>query len=143
MADTHLMIREYYRCFNERRFADAADLFTADAVIEHPPFGTARIGPDGYINAAQFCVAVFPDVQLQLMHVEQRGDTICEVDVIGSGTHLGVLDMGSLGVFKPDGVKSMLRIREVLEVRGGKFTYSSLSYDTQEFIARFRTKGDA
>ena len=143
MADTHLLIREYYRCFNERRFAEAGDNFTADALIEHPPFGTTRRGPDGYVEAAQFCISVFPDVQLQLIHVEQRGDTICEVDLVGTGTHLGVLDMGTLGVFKPTGEQSTLRIREMLEVRGGKFTYSSLSYDMQEFIARFRAKGDA
>ena len=143
MADTHLLIRDYYRSFNERRFADGGEFFTPDAVIEHPPFGTARIGPEGYVEAAQFCISVFPDVQLQLVHVEQRGDTICEVDLLGTGTHLGVLDMGSLGIFKPDGVKTTLRIREMLEVRGGKFTYSSLSYDMQEFLARFKPKGDA
>jgi hypothetical protein len=141
MFDAHLIIREYYKCFNERRLAEAADLFTLDAVIEHPPFGTARHGPEGYMEAAQFCLSVFPDVQLELVHVEQRGDTICEVDVLGTGTHLGVLDMGTLGVFKPSGEKTTLRIREMLEIRGGKFTFSSLSYDMQEFLAKFRAKG--
>ena len=136
MADTHLLIREYYKCFNERRFADAAEFFTDDAVIEHAPFGTTRRGPAGYIEAARFCTGILPDVQLQLIHVEQRGDTICEVDLVGTGTHLGDMDMGTLGVFKATGRKGTLRIREMLEIRGGRITYSSVSYDMQELIAK-------
>jgi predicted ester cyclase len=136
MTAAHLIIREYYTCFNERRFADAADLFTADASIEHAPFGPTRRGPAGYIEAAEYCVGAFPDVHLQLVHVEQHGDTICEVDVIGTGTHVGDMDMGSLGIFKATGRKGTLKIRELLEIRGGKITYSSVHYDMQDLIAK-------
>jgi SnoaL-like domain len=138
----HLLIREYYACFNERRFENAAELFTLDAVIEHPPLGRTRRGPDGYLDAARFCTAVFPDCRLQLLRVEQRGDTICEVDLLGTGTHLGDLDMGSLGVFKATGKPATLRIRELLEIRSGRITYSSLRYDMQEFVSKFGARAD-
>ena len=138
MSDAHLLIRDYYKCFNERRFADASELFSFDAVIEHPPYGQTRRGPRGYVDAATVCLAGFPDVQLQLLHVEQKGDTICEVDLLGTGTQAGDLDMGTLGVFKASGDTSTLRIRELLEIRGGKITYSNVSYDMQEFVTKFR-----
>jgi hypothetical protein len=32
----HLLIRAYYTCFNERRFANGADLVAEDGVLEHP-----------------------------------------------------------------------------------------------------------
>src|SRR5207245_11281590 len=96
---THLLIREYYTCFNERRFRDAADLFAADAVIEHPPFGPATRGGNGYMQFAQMWTGAFPDGTMTIDHVEQRGDTICEVDLVAVGTHTGDVDTGPSGIF--------------------------------------------
>jgi len=126
MADAHLLIRECYKCFNERRVADPAELFTHDAVIEHIPGGGICRAPEGYIESAQSCVAAFPDVQLQLAHVEQRGDAIVEVDLVGAGAHDGDWPMGTLGTFKATGSRKTVRIRKLLEIRGGKITFSSL-----------------
>ena len=98
---THMLIREYYACFNEHRFRDAADLFALDAVLEHQPFGPATRGGGGYLQFAQMWTDAFPDGTLTIDHVEQRGDTICEVDLVAMGTHAGDIDMGPFGVFKP------------------------------------------
>ncbi len=131
---THLLIREYYSCFNERRLRDAAELFAPDGVLDHTPFGKTQTGGDGYIRFAEMWIRAFPDGQLHIERVEQRGDTICEVDLIGTGTHQGDFDMGAYGFFKATGVKATLRCRELLEIRGGKITYSSLTVDVHDLI---------
>ena len=140
MPAAHLLIRQHYDCFNERRFADGADLFSEDCVLEHGPFGQRRHGRQGYLDLVNEWVKAFPDARLHIEHVEQRGDTICEVDLIGSGTHRGDFNMGGFGVFKASGVSATLRFRELLEIRGGRITYSSISFDPQNLIDQLGTK---
>ena len=130
----HLLIREYYACFNERRFADAADLFTEDAVLERRPFGTFRNGGDGYIQMAQRWVDAFPDAVARIDHVEQRGDTICEVDLVMTGTHTGDLDLPGHGLFKATGRTVSLRVSELLEIRARKITYGSISFGELDLV---------
>jgi len=134
MTDAHLLIREYYRYFNERRFADAADLFTVDAVIQHRPDGAQLRGPEGYLESSRATIAIFPDIQIQILHVEQRGDTIVEVDLSATGTHQSDWNMGALGVLKATGESTTIRHRELLEIRGGKITFSSITYNLQAFV---------
>ena len=140
MAAAHLLIRKLYDCFNQRRFADGADLFSDDCVLEHPPFGQTRHGRQGYLDLVKHWVQAFPDGQLQIEHVEQRGDTICEVDLVGTGTHQGEFNMGGYGVFKATGVQATLRFRELLEIRGGKITFSSLTFDVHELLRQLAVK---
>lgn len=136
MSDAHLLIREYYRAFNERRFDAAADLFTQDAVIQHRPDGVLLKGPEGYLESARATIAIFPDIQIQILHVEQRGDTIVEIDLSAEGTHTGDWNMGALGTLKADGAKKIVRHREMLEIRGGMITYSSITYDIKNFVGK-------
>jgi len=136
MADAHLLIRKYYTAFNERRFEDAAELFTQDAVIQHRPDGSLLTGPAGYLESTRATIAIFPDIQIQILHVEQRGDTIVEIDLSATGTHKGDWNMGALGVLKADGLVKIVRHREMLEIRGGKITYSSITYDIKDFVAK-------
>ena len=134
MADTHLLLLTYYQAFNERRFADNAEMFTADAVIQHRPTGRPLQGPDGYIESAQMETTTFPDLQLRILRVEQRGDTIVEVHLSATGTHLGDWTSDTLGRLKATGRVKMFHIRETLEIRGGKITFSGLTYDLQELF---------
>jgi hypothetical protein len=136
ISNAHLLIREYYRAFNERRLNDAAELFTFDAVVQHRPDGVAWTGPEGYLESAHATIAIFPDLEIQILHVEQRGDTIVEVDLSATGTHQGDWNMGALGILKADGSVKTVRHREMLEIRGGKITYSSITYDIKNFVAR-------
>jgi predicted ester cyclase len=140
VAAAHLLIRKHYDCFNQRRFADGADLFSEDCVLEHPPFGQIRHGRQGYLDLVNEWVRAFPDGQLHIDHVEQRGDTICEVDLVGTGTHDGDFNMGGYGVFKASGVKTTIRFRELLEIRGGKITFSSITFDPHELIRQLGSK---
>jgi predicted ester cyclase len=130
----HLLIREYYACFNERRFEDAADLFTRDAVLERPLFGTLKNGGDGYRQLAEPWVRAFPDSRVRIEHVEQRGDTICEVDLVFTGTHSGDLNLPNRGVFTARGGAMNLKLVEVLEIRARKITYSSVTFDVADLI---------
>jgi predicted ester cyclase len=133
-VSAHLLIREYYACFNERRLSDAADLLTSDAVLERGPFGTLRNGGEGYLQLVQLWLKAFPDTQVRIEHVEQRGDTICEVDFVLTGTHLGDLDVPGRGVFKATGAAVSLHVGELLEIRARKITYSSVSFDAADLI---------
>jgi SnoaL-like polyketide cyclase len=130
----HLLIREYYTCFNERRFADAADLFASDAVLERPLFGTLKNGGEGYLHIVDVWVNAFPDSKVRIEHVEQRGDTICEVDLVLTGTHLGNLNLPSHGVFAPTRQTVALAVGELLEIRARKITYSSVRFDVDDLI---------
>ena len=50
------LIRRYYECFNERRFADAAALLTDDALLEIIPVGQEH-GAAGYLRFADAWIA--------------------------------------------------------------------------------------
>src|SRR5205085_1415412 len=113
-----------------------AELFTHDAVIQHRPDGSQLKGPGGYLESAAATIAIFPDLQIHILHVEQRGDTIVEIDLAATGTHSGDWNMGALGVLKADGAVKTVRHREMLEIRGGMFTYSSITYDIRNFVGK-------
>jgi predicted ester cyclase len=136
----HLLIREYYACFNERRFADAAELFTNDAVLERPLFGILKNGGNGYRQLAEPWVKAFPDSHVRIEHVEQRGDTICEVDLVFTGTHTGDLNLPDHGVFTARGGATTLKLVEVLEIRARKITYSSVTFDVADLIRQVSRK---
>ena len=136
----HLLIREYYACFNERRFRDAADLFTSDAILERPLFGTFKNGGEGYLHLSELWVSAFPDSRLRIEHVEQRGDTICEIDLILTGTQDGDLNLLNHGMFRGRGATLTLHLVEVLEIRARKITYSSVTFDVADLIRQLSGK---
>jgi predicted ester cyclase len=129
-------IRDYYRCFNERRIADAGALFASGAVVEMPPFAQGAAGAEAYAQFAAAWLRAFPDAQFTIERVDQRGDTICEVDFLATGTHSGPLDLGAYGVLQASGVRLTLRLRELLEIRGGKITYAGLAFDLNDLVRR-------
>src|ERR671937_2574733 len=109
-------IRAYYACFNERRFGDAVALFTPDAIVEHIPFGSWDKGGAAYQRFAETWIRAFPDAVLTIERISRRGETLFEVDLRATGTHLGCLEIGSFGTFKPTGARTTLRLRELLDV---------------------------
>jgi predicted ester cyclase len=139
---SHVLIRQYFASFNERRLTDAAELFTEDAMLEHPPFGQALKGPAGYLTFAGLWVGAFPDAAMSIERVEQRGDTICEVDVVSAGTHQADLDLGAYGVIKASGARASLRFRQMLEIRYGRITFSSISFDMQDLLRQLQGAAD-
>lgn len=137
------LIRRYYAYLNEHRLDEAADLLAIDAVREHPSLThTSRDGDESRPFAERWLRA-FPDGQITIDHLEPRGDTICEVHLIGTGTHQGDFDLGPSGLFKATGASVTVRFRQLLEVRSGRITYATLSFDLQELIRQLVAVDDA
>src|ERR1035437_6550184 len=88
---TDQLIRDYYRCFNERRIPDAGLLFTPDAVLEMPPFVQRAHGYAAYAQFAETWLRAFPDAVFTMERMEQHNETMCEVDIIATGAHSGPL----------------------------------------------------
>jgi len=133
MTDFESLIARYYTAFNERRFSDAADLFTADAEVSHRSNIPLR-GPEGYLTSARLATTSFPDLRLEVVTTRQHGDTIVEVDLIATGTHMGDWTADGVGTVKATGQLKRIHVRETLEVRAGKFTFSSLNYNLQDLF---------
>jgi steroid delta-isomerase-like uncharacterized protein len=133
------VIRQFYDNFNRRAFDAAAALFTDDAVLEHEPVRRQKRGGAGYLDFVQMWTEAFPDAALKVDHVTTRDGVTYEVELRATGTHLGGLDMGGAGVFKPTGVRAAIRMRQLLEIRDGRITFSSLSFDLQDIVHQLVT----
>jgi len=132
MAEFDTLIAAYYRAFNERRVADAAAMFADDAQVQHRSNVPLR-GPEGYLESVRAATASFPDLHLEVAGIRRHGDTIVEVDLVAIGTHLGDWT-GDAGTVKATGTKKVIHVRETLELRAGKFTFSSLNYNLQDLF---------
>ena len=128
------LIRAYYSYFNTRRLAEAAELFVDDATFDHAPFATKGGGTTGYVKFVETWLQAFPNAQLTIEHVNQRSDSICEIDLIAHGTHSGVLDLGPYGRLKPTGAQTAFHMRELLEVENNKIMHSTLSFDIHDLL---------
>ena len=128
------LIRHYYQSFNERRFADAAALFTEDAVLELIPVGRAQ-GGAGYLRFAASWSAAFPNAAFSIDRIEARDATIREVYLLATGTHRGILDFGVYR-FKPTNADAVLHVRELLDIRDGKITASVMSVDLNDLVTQ-------
>ncbi len=136
MTEQH--IRAYYACFNERRVADAAALFTSGAIVQQMPFSLER-GARAYVLFAKTWIRAFPDAVLTIEQITPRGDTLSEVDLRLTGTHGGALELGAFGTFKPTGARTALRMRELLDWRDGQIVFASLSVDVQDLVQQLTT----
>jgi predicted ester cyclase len=134
---SHPVIRAYYDLYNQRRFREAGEFFADDAIVEHAPFGASpQRGPTAYVESAERSIHAFPDARIEVLSVTSVGDTIYEVDLVATGTHRGLLDLGSYGRFEATNVHVHVRHREVIEIRGGKITYASVTLDISELLAQ-------
>jgi len=132
-----VLIDRYYEFYNERRFQESAELFAADAVIEHAPFGkVSPAGGKGYVESAERSIHAFPDARIEVLGVHSHGDTIFEIDMVATGTHRGLLDLGTYGRFEPTGIFIRVRHREVLEIRRGLITYASVTLDVNDLLSQ-------
>jgi predicted ester cyclase len=131
------IIHRYYDLYNRRQFSEAAELFAADAVIEHAPYGTeVRRGGGGYVESAELSMQAFPDAQIEILAITPKDDAVFEVELVAAGTHLGTLDMGAYGRFEATGSTIRLHHREVLEIRDLVIVYAGVTFDVQELIAQ-------
>lgn len=142
---THLgtavtLIDEYYHCFNERRFIDAAAMFADDAPIEVAA-GYAECGGAGYLRVAGTWMSAFPDAAMAVERVEWRSDTVCEAYLRMTGTHRGVLRLGRYQ-FPPTCASVTLPMRELLDIRDGTITGSMLTMDVASLVRELSQQVD-
>ena len=133
MPDIDALIARYYAAFNERRFSDAADLVASDAEIQHRPNVPLR-GPEGYMTSARMATTTFPDLRLDVASVSRHGDTIVEVELVATGTHAADWTAEGDGTIKASNTTKTFRVRETLEIRAGKITFSSLNYNLPDLF---------
>jgi predicted ester cyclase len=136
---TERLISNYYACFNRRALSEAASLFAEDAVMEAPPFTAASDGRRSYERFTRVWLAAFPDAQLEVERVSSRNDTLHEVNLVATGTHTNLLDLGAYGRFKPTGERTTLRLRELIEIHNGQITYSNVSLDVHDLTRQLST----
>jgi hypothetical protein len=128
------VMRQLHSAFNARRLDEAAALFQDDAVLEHIPLGRQQRGPAGYREFAGMWLNAFPDATVEVERVTLPGGGRCEVELRVVGTHRGPLDLGGYGNFKPSGVRAEMRLRQMVEIAGGRVVFSSLSFDVQHMV---------
>jgi hypothetical protein len=134
MAETKALIQRLYALFNARELAQAAALFSDDALLEHAVTGRQQRGPAGYLDFARMWIGAFPDAVLTVDAITTRTPTTVEVDLLATGTHEGPLDLGGYGMFKPSGTCGTLRLRQRIEVQNGRIAYSALSFDVHDIV---------
>ena len=136
------LIRRYYQLYNERQIQEAAELFAPDAVLEHAPYGgpPAR-GGAGYIASAERSFVAFPDAHIEVLGIESHGESTYDVNLLATGTHQGLLDLGGYGRFEPTGVRVGVPHREVIEIRDGLIVYASVTLDVESLLAQLKAAG--
>jgi hypothetical protein len=139
MDPNEALIRRFYQAFNDRRLDDAAALFHHDAVLQDVAFAREQRGPEGLFAFTGMWLRAFPDAILMAERISSRDGTTYEVDARAEGTHLGDLDVGGCGVFKPSGTRATLNLRHLLEIVDGRFVFSSLSFDIQDIVHQLVT----
>ena len=132
-------IEAFYACFNQRRFADAAAMFSPDAVVEHTTTRRPRLGGDGYLEFVEHWTQGFPDASVVVDRMTTHGPHLYDIELLMAGTHIGPLDLGGGGVFKPSGARAALRLRQLLQFQGDRITYASVSFDLQDIVRQLVT----
>jgi len=135
---TDALIRRYYACFNERRFRDTAGVLAGDALLENIPVGRQDSGVDGYVRFANAWIAAFPDSQFTVQRIDRCSEHMFEIHLLATGTHVGTFDIG-ISQFKATSTKAKLRLRELLAIRDGHITASTLSFDLNNLINQLST----
>ena len=138
-ASSEELIRRYYQFYNERRIQEGAALFAPDAVLEHAPYGgPPGHGPAGYIASAERSFVAFPDAHLDVLGIQPHGESTFDVDLLATGTHQGLLDLGGYGRFEPTGLRVRVPHREVIEIRNGLIVYAIVTLDVDSLLAQLR-----
>ena len=139
----HELIRRFYTLYNERKIQQAAALFATDAVVEHAPFGRQERGPAAYAASAERSFVAFPDARIEVINISDHGDAIYDIELVATGTHRGLLDLGEYGHFEATGAYVTVPHREVLEIHDGTITYASVTLDVTALIAQLKRRGDS
>jgi len=127
--------RRYYELFNERRFDDAEGCVDPQAVFTYPAAKEHFIGRAGYRELVHRWTEAFPDARLSITAVHVGGE-VASTEWIGSGTHLGMLDLPGFPSIPPTGRTVQLPMRESIRVVNGLIVESRMEFDPGELRRR-------
>jgi hypothetical protein len=132
------LIRRYVDGFNARRFGDVAELFGTDARFAWIDFADPKPAREGFREFVERWAGAFLHSRLRIEHVEPRGASLVEVDLLATGTHIGTLDM-RMYHFEPTQVKVALPVRQLFEFTDAQIAYTSISVDLQQLVRQLTT----
>ncbi len=127
-------IARFYAALNAHELDAATALFSSGATIEHMP-GRGR---EAVASFANYWFAAFPDARFTGARIHYQGPTMCEADLIVTGTHRGLLQVGSCR-FKPTGGATQVCCRQLFEFADHKIHFSALTFDVQSLIRQLAT----
>ena len=127
--------RRYYALFNQRQFEDAELLVHPEAVFSYPAAKEHFVGRAGYRELAHRWTEAFPDADLMITDVTVVGDTVC-TEWIGTGTHLGTLDIPGFPTVPATMRVVQLPMCETIRVIEGLVVESRMEFDTEELRRR-------
>ncbi|HET9833357.1 MAG TPA: ester cyclase [Vicinamibacterales bacterium] len=139
-VSAHALIRQFYAFYNGRQIEQAGALFSVDAVVEHAPFGRPARGPEAYIASAERSFVAFPDAHIEVLNISDHGEDVYDIELVATGTHQGLLDLGEYGRFEATGLYVSVPHREVLEIHDGQITYASVTLDVTGLIAQLKRR---
>jgi predicted ester cyclase len=119
-GNKELVRRHFDEIFNLQRL-EACDELMAEEYVEHAiaPFGQSEPGavngPEAMRSTAQWLLAQFPDMHMEIEAIVAEGDTVV-VRVLSEGTNLGPLG----GVIPPTGRRFSARQTHWYRVADGK-----------------------
>ena len=114
-AAAHPRVSEFYACFNERRFDDAAAMFAADAVVKQAPAPQPRRGGTGYLEFAGMWIQGFPDATVAIERVFARTSALYEIELtatarIWARSSLAEADSSGPPVSAPRSLRQLLQL---------------------------------
>ena len=139
MKSQDVLLRLYDR-FNRHELTAPHDLFTADAVVECPPFRHQANGANAWHAFTDRVATAFPDARLRAERLSKLTDSMYQCFIVCNGTHRGRFDVGSYGQFLPTGRRVEISFRQLIQFRRGKIVYMNIAFDPIE-LARQVTAG--
>jgi len=127
--------RRYYTLFNDRRFDEAEALVHPEAIFIYPDAREEFIGRAGYRELARRWEEAFPDADLLITDLTVLGDSVC-TEWIGTGTHLGLLDVPGFPTIPATLRAVKLEMCETIRVVDGLVVESRLDFDAEELRRR-------
>ena len=132
---TETFARRYYALFNDRRLDEAEALVHPEAIFIYPDAEEQFIGRAGYRELARRWEEAFPDGELSITDVTVVGASAC-TEWIGTGTHLGTLDIPGFPTIPPTMRIVTLPMCETIRVVDGLVVESHLEFDAEELRRR-------
>jgi steroid delta-isomerase-like uncharacterized protein len=132
MSEMRDLAERHVRCFNERSWNRASEIYAPELIMTEPAGTTEGIEP--YLRTANGFVTAFPDSRMAVTAIIESGNNVV-IEGLYSGTHTGPL-ASPQGDVPPTGRKLTLPLCDVCEVAAGRIVSIRAYYDQMTFAAQ-------